>query len=55
VEVASVEELSRSESAQKLADWEINDLYRVQQNFWKTKKPREKKEENKEGADTKRP
>jgi hypothetical protein len=55
VEVTSVEELPHSEAAQKLTDWEVNDLYRVQQNFWKTKKPREKKEENKEGADTKRP
>lgn len=45
VEVTAVEELSRSEAAQKLMDWEVNDLYRVQQNFWKTKKTPDKKEE----------
>ena len=45
VEVMAVEELTRNEAAQKLTDWEINDLYRVQQDFWKTKKAHEKKEE----------
>ena len=45
VEVTSVDELSRSEAAQQLVDWETHDLYRVQQNFWKTKKARGKKDE----------
>jgi hypothetical protein len=49
LEVTSVEEISRSEAAQRLTDWEINDLYQVQQGFWKTKKPRAKKE--KQGGD----
>ena len=48
VEVTSVDELTRSEAAQRLTDWETNDLYRVQQGFWKTKKAREKKEVAKE-------
>ena len=48
VEVTAVDELSRSEAAQRLVEWEINDLYRVQQGFWKTKKAREKKEESKQ-------
>jgi hypothetical protein len=48
VEVTSVDEMSRSEAAQQLMDWETNDLYRVQQGFWKTKKAREMKEESKE-------
>jgi hypothetical protein len=37
VEVISVEEVSRSASEQRLIDWEINDQYRLQQGFWKTK------------------
>jgi len=49
VEATSVEEISHQEAAQKLTQWEINDLYRVQQSFWKTKKAREKKEDKKEG------
>jgi hypothetical protein len=48
VEVTAVDEMSRSEAAQRLVEWEINDLYRVQQGFWKTKKAREKKEEAKQ-------
>jgi hypothetical protein len=49
IEVTSVEEMSRAESEQRLIDWEINDQYRLQQGFWKTKKEREKKEESAEG------
>jgi hypothetical protein len=48
VEVTSVEEMSRSESEQRLIDWEKNDQHRLQQDFWKTKKAREKKDESKE-------
>lgn len=48
VEVTAVDEMSRSEAAQRLVEWEINDLYRVQQGFWRTKKAREKKEETKQ-------
>ncbi|HLH33651.1 MAG TPA: hypothetical protein VKX41_03190 [Alloacidobacterium sp.] len=55
IEITSVEEISRSESEQQLIDWEINDQYRLQQNFWKTKKPREKKEEPKEGGNQAQP
>lgn len=55
VEVTSVEEISRKEAAQRLTDWEVNDLYRVQQDFWKTKKAREKKEKKQEGGDTAHP
>ena len=50
VEVSSVEELSRSESEQQLIDWETHDQFRLQQDFWKTKKPREKKGESKESG-----
>ncbi len=52
IEVVSVEEMSRSESRQKLIDWEINDQYRLQQDFWKTKKAQPKKDpaEAKEGS-----
>ena len=50
LEVTSVEEVSRSEAAQRLTDWEINDLYRVQQDFWKTKKPKAKKDEKQGGG-----
>ena len=50
IEVTSVEEISRSEADQRLIDWEINDQYRLQQGFWKTKKAREKKDESKEGS-----
>jgi hypothetical protein len=46
IEATSVEELSRSEAAQRLTDWQAIDLYRVQQDFWKTKKPRTRKENN---------
>jgi hypothetical protein len=49
IEVLSVEEMSRSESEQKLIDWELNDQYRLQQDFWKTKKAIEKKDESAEG------
>jgi hypothetical protein len=48
VEVTLVEEMSPIESEQQLIDWEINDQYRLQQGFWKTKKPREKKDESKQ-------
>jgi len=50
IEVTSVEELSRQESEQQLIDWEINDQFRLQQGFWKTKKQRENKEEQKESS-----
>ena len=50
IEVMSVEELSRQESEQQLIDWEINDQFRLQQDFWKTKKQREKKEEQKDSS-----
>jgi hypothetical protein len=53
VEVISVEEVSRSASEQRLIDWEINDQYRLQQGFWKTKKAREKKDESREGIEGK--
>jgi hypothetical protein len=53
VEVISVEEVLRSESEQRLIDWEINDQYRLQQGFWKTKKAREKKDESREGTEGK--
>jgi len=49
IEVTSVEEMSRSESEQRLIDWEINDQYRLQQGFWKTRKALEKREESAEG------
>jgi len=42
VEVTSVEELSASQAAQSLVDWEIRDEYRVLDGFWKTKKPQSK-------------
>lgn len=48
IEVTSVEEVSRAESERQLVDWEMKDQYRLQQDFWKTKKQREKKEENTE-------
>jgi hypothetical protein len=51
VEVTSVDELSRSEAAQQLVDWETHDLYRVQQNFWKMKKARGKKDEKEQGKE----
>jgi hypothetical protein len=49
IEVTSVEELSQSEAAQRLIDWEISDQLRLQNGFWKTKKEREKKEESGKG------
>jgi hypothetical protein len=52
VEVTSVEEMTRSEAAQRLTHWEINDLYRLQQDFWKTKKPQAKQEANQNGTGT---
>jgi hypothetical protein len=55
IEVISVQEMSRRESEQRLIDWEMNDQYRLQQDFWKTKKPREKKEESKEGSNQSHP
>jgi hypothetical protein len=53
IEVTSVEEMSRSESEQRLVDWEIHDQYRLQQGFWKTKKAREKKDDTNESAEGK--
>jgi hypothetical protein len=59
VEVTAVEELSRAEAAQNLTEWSIQDTYQVQQSFWKTKKPREKKDEKqdekKEGSESQPP
>jgi hypothetical protein len=50
IEITSVEEMSHSVAAQRLTEWEINDLYRIQQDFWRTKKPRARKGEKGEGG-----
>ena len=55
IEVTSVEEMSRAESEQKLMDWEISDQFRLQDGFWKTKRPREKKAEGKESGSSQPP
>lgn len=40
-----VEELSSTDSKKRLDEWQAKDTVRLQQSFWKTKQPREKKDE----------
>ena len=44
-EATRVEELSRDESELRRREWEARELARMQKSCWRTKKPREKKEE----------
>lgn len=44
IEATKVEELSRREWELRRGQWEAADTARMQQNFWRTKKAREKKE-----------
>ena len=46
---SEVEELSGSDSQRRLEEWRARDTARLQQSFWKTKQPREKKDEGEEG------
>lgn len=50
IEATKVEELSRGESKRRLEEWQARDLARLQQSFWKTRKPREKKEGDDQGG-----
>lgn len=45
IEATRVEELSRGESKQQREAWESRDTERLQQSFWRTKRAREKKED----------
>jgi hypothetical protein len=38
-----IEELSRTDSKKRLEEWQAKDTARLQQSFWKTKQPPEKK------------
>jgi hypothetical protein len=53
IEATKVEELSRDESKLRMEEWEARDKARLQQSFWKTKPPREKKESEEDGAEGK--
>ncbi|MGC2298151.1 MAG: hypothetical protein WA476_05065 [Acidobacteriaceae bacterium] len=44
VEATKVEELSRDESRLRVQEWQARDKARLQQSFWMTKHPREKKD-----------
>jgi hypothetical protein len=46
VEATEVVELSRSESKQRLEEWNASALAHLQQSFWKTKQAKEKKPES---------
>lgn len=45
-----VEEMSRSDSQLRRAEWEARETARLQQVFWKTKKARKEKDEDSESA-----
>jgi hypothetical protein len=53
VEATKVEELSRDESKLRVQEWQAGDKARLQQSFWMTKQPREKKEDEGDGAEGK--
>lgn len=44
VEATKVEDLSTDESKLRIAEWQARDKARLQQSFWMTKKPREKRD-----------
>lgn len=46
VQATKVEELSREDSRRRRQEWEARETARMQQSFWKTKKAREKKDED---------
>ncbi len=48
IEATKVEELSRTDSQTRLEEWQARDTARMQQSFWKTKQPRDKKNDKKE-------
>lgn len=43
IEAAEVLELSRADSRLRMEEWQSRDLFRLQQSFWRTKRPREAK------------
>ena len=47
IEATEVLELSPADSQLRMEEWQARDLYRLQQSFWRTKRPREAKQEEK--------
>jgi hypothetical protein len=47
IEATKVEELTKGEANQRMLEFETLDLAHLQQSFWKTKQPRDKKQEEK--------
>lgn len=55
LEALAVEELSPSDAALRRTEWEAKETSRLQQSFWRTKTPREKKKEDESGSSQPRP
>jgi hypothetical protein len=50
IEATKVEELSNADSKLRVEEWRARETAHLQQNFWKTKREREKKESGEDGG-----